>query len=800
MEFALVLRWLVGYAVLGAVGWPLAARLFPRFSGRGVGFAVPVALVVLTTVVYYLGHVSFGPLVLLAGVVGLLAVAGLAALDRGALRDRRLERSESLPELDRRVALETAAVFAVAFLFVVAIRAVDPAVDPLGGEKFLDFGLLKSLHRSTALPPEDMWFAGEPVRYYYGGHLVSTILARLLGTPPRFAYNLALAGFYAMLVAAVYELAGAVAADRGLSRRLAGLASVFFVGFASNLDTVSHGVVATLPRRQRIAVAEYIAARSETTVDQLLGGLSQFSYWGASRVIPGTINEFPLFAWLNGDLHAHMMGTPFLLLAAALGYSYVQTPAADRRRRLALVFVAVPVVGGLQAVVDTWSFPTVFGLLWLAATFAPAHPLTLLPEAVRQRVWSAGLGDETPSLENEVGRTVGALFVAGASALLAVVVGLPFFLGPGTGGGEMTVELLSPGERSTFGGLLLVHGAFVLAFATHYWRHLDVSRPGLLAASLAGLGVVAFTQNLAVLAVTGPLVVFGWVALRLGRPVGYETVLVVGAAGLVTIVEFLYLSEQAGPVRMNTVFKTYMQVWVLWGTAAGVVVAGLVEGRGTTARRPFGEARRASSDVSPLTHGLLPGAGTRRTIARLFVVGLVLSTSVYGAMALPRHFDGGGRATLDATAYVEQYHPGEAPAIAYLDGVPGQPTLLSAPGTSQYFGPGSGPEGRVSYSWKANPASSLTGVPTVVGWRHEIGYRGADAYFERVRDVDAIYTGSNAKRVQLLREYDVRYIWVGPAERDRYGEVSFQGLDGLTVAERTETVTLYRVDQSQLDG
>ncbi len=39
---------------------------------------------------------------------------------------------------------------------------------------------------------------------------------------------------------------------------------------------------------------------------------------------------------------------------------------------------------------------------------------------------------------------------------------------------------------------------------------------------------------------------------------------------------------------MNTVFKTYMQVWVLWGVAAGPVLAWLL-----TRWRPTGDRARA---------------------------------------------------------------------------------------------------------------------------------------------------------------------------------------------------------------
>ncbi|RDI71270.1 DUF2298 domain-containing protein, partial [Halopelagius longus] len=376
MEYALVIRWLVLYAVLLAAGLPLAARLLPDAAGRGAGLALPASLLVLTVPAYWVGQVSFGPVALAAGVVALLVAAALAAFDAAALRDGRVELAV---DIDVRAAGDAFAVFTAAFLFIVAVRAFDPAVFPAGGEKFLDFGLLKTLQRSATLPPEDFWFAGEPVKYYYGGHLMTTLLSWLSGTEPRFAYNLALAGFYGAAVVAAFELAGAIGAERGVPRRIAGLFAAFFVGFASNLVTAGRFVLLALPEGLRRTAAEMVAAQTEYAVSDVLAGAESFSYWSASRVIPGTINEFPLFAWLNGDLHAHMTGTPFLLLAAAVGFAYYRTPEANRRRRRALVFGAVPVIASWQAVHNTWSFPSVLGLAWLAVAFAPAAPWSLLP-------------------------------------------------------------------------------------------------------------------------------------------------------------------------------------------------------------------------------------------------------------------------------------------------------------------------------------------------------------------------------------------------------------------------------------
>ncbi|AZH25091.1 DUF2298 domain-containing protein [Haloplanus aerogenes] len=771
MEYGLVVRWLVAYGVLAALGRPVAARLCSTLPGRGVGFALPTALVVVGTVGYWVGHLTFGPAALAAGLLALVALALLTGLDRDALRERRLELVHGVRPPRR--SAEAAVVFLVAFAFVVAVRAVDPAVYPLGGEKFLDFGLLKTLDRATVLPPEDMWFANEPVAYYYGGHLLTELLSDLTGTAPRFAYNLSLAGFYATLVSAAYGLAGAVARERADAWRPAALAAAFFVGIASNLVTVSRLVVAALPGGMQADLAAAIAARSRYSTDAVLGGIDSFSYWTASRVIPGTINEFPLFAWLNGDLHAHMMGTPFLLLGAAIAFALYRTPPRDLRRRRTLVFVAVPLLAGLQTVIDTWSMPSIFGLLFLAVALGSADPWPILSRRVA--AWRRARDDDP--LVDELGHLVGAIGVTAVAGILGAALALPFLLGAASG---REVAILAAAERTSLPGLLLVHGAFLVVFYAYLLDRLAVDRVLPLVIGVAILGLLAATANLAVAVAVGPLLALGWAACRTDRPVGFETVLIVAGAGLVGIVELVYVKEQAGPLRMNTVFKTYMQVWVLWGVAAGAALPAFV---------------RWAGDRTPS----IPGTRSRWLRAAL-AVAVVLATVPYAGLALSSHFAGAAEPTLDATRFVERDHPDEAPAIAYVDDLSGQPTLLSAPATGRYPGPGGeypAPPGM--YSWDSSPAASLTGVPTVAGWHHEVGYRGAEAYLARVRDVDAAYTGSPERTVAVLERYDVEYVWVGPAERARYGSVTFDGVDGLTAVFQNEAVTIYRVDDPQVD-
>ncbi|EMA45477.1 DUF2298 domain-containing protein [Halococcus saccharolyticus] len=790
MEYGLVVRWLAVFLVLGVAGTPLAALCFRRFPDRGAALAPPLSLAIVGIVAYWVGHFSLtiGLVAGLAVLVGLSTIA-LRRLDRDAFGGRRT--------------LAPMAVFALAFLFMIAVRAVDPAVHPGGGEKFLDFGLLKSLSRTSRLPPEDVWFAGESVSYYYGGHLLTTLLSKLTATEPRYAYNLALAGFYAMVVTAAYGLAGAIAAERDRSPHTAGVVAAFLVGFASNLETAGRAVLWLLPE----SATETIAGWLGVEIRGLAASPTAFTYWDASRVIPGTVNEFPLFAWLNGDLHAHMMSTPFLLLAAGLWFAYYRTPSDAVWRRRLLVFGAIPPLAGLLAVVNTWSFPTVAGIGWLALTFADPDPVSLFPERIVARLRS--LTDT--GFRRELARTASALAAAAIVLALGVVWSIPFWLGSASG----RAVAFFP-ARSPLGPLLLVYGGFLLVFVPYLTAHArsDLSRRSQRAALVAtgGLIAVALLADAAAVGVFGPLLAVGWLVLATRRSagpsdprssfvdsgrrnpaesdggvatgdsrvptVGYETVLLVAGAGLVLLVEFVYIQENAGPGRFNTVFKTYAQVWVLFATAAGAMAAWLVDAR------PVGIADAMT--------------GRWRVAGRALLALVVLSTSIYGGLALTDQFTSESPATsvddptLDARAFVPATHPDEAAAIAWLDNRYGQPHIVSLPGCWCNEN-----EALRPYRW-VNAPSSMTGLPTVAGWSHETGYRGDAAYRERVADVEAIYQGAPTIQTELLAEYDVQYVYVGPNERAAYESISVAELQGVSVAQEFEAVTIYRVDQTAL--
>ncbi|MFP4590288.1 MAG: DUF2298 domain-containing protein [Halobacteriales archaeon] len=766
MEWVALIAWLAVLAALWALAVPPTAWLLPEQDH--VALALPVALAAVGVVGHLVGHLRFGAVAALAG-GGVLAVA--AGVTYGRL------------DLDRRVTAEAVAVFLAAFALALAIRIAEPAAGPLPhwiGEKFLDMGLLASLDRSATLPPADHWFAGEPVRYYYGGHMLTALLAAASGTTPALAYNLGLATFYATLVTTAWGVAGSAAALVGAPRRSGAALGAFFVGVAANLETTIRVLLWLVPDGPARWVASGLGL-DPAIADWAPG---DFSYFDASRVIPVdptaedpfyAATEFPLFAWLNGDLHAHMLSQPFTLLVLGLVAAYWASPPEARSRRRLLVLVAIPPVAGLLSLVNLWSFPTAGGIVAVALALSPHDPLDLLPEAARE----GALAEVPPglpkaALDAAIGAVTGAVVLA-----LGVVWSLPFWAGPLLGGPGSIVALWE--HQTALGPFLIVVGAFLAVIALALWRWLRVSvADPVLPAAVAVVAVAGFALlGMPVVGVALVAIALPWWLLRFaGRPstpwptadspsLGFVAVPIAGGAGLVLLVEFLTLEGE----RFNVIFKPYVHVWLLWSVAAGASLAALADGWPADDR------------------------ATRRALARsgrVLMAVVVLATAVYAGFALVGHlgepspvYEEAGP-TLDATAYLEVHYPDEAAAIRWLDDRSGQSTILTAAPAGYWWRPDRG-EGA------AAPAS-LTGHPTVLGWHHERQYRGTEAYDRRLEHVSELYTGSADRQQELLERYDVDYVYVGPAERNRYPGLTIQHHPTLDQVFDGGDVRIYAVD------
>ncbi|MFB6309628.1 MAG: DUF2298 domain-containing protein [Salinirussus sp.] len=772
MEWGVVLRYVLVLGVLTGIGAPLAAWAFDRFPRKGATFALPAALLPVTLIIVWIGQIAFGRWTVLLA-IAIVGIGSATVYRRGA-------------RPDWRGVVTGFGVFLIGFGFLLFVRGTNPAITPAGGEQFLHFGLTRAIERAGQLPPEDMWFAGKPVRYYYGGQLQVSSLSMLAGADLRYGFNLGIATFYGILFAAAYGLVGAVTARAGSSRTLGGTLGVILVAWGGATTTAIRLIVARLPEDLGLALAGppfgFAASRFGIPLSEFIteqGGLESWSWWYTRYVVPGTLQEFPLYSFVKADLHGHALANGYILVAAALAFAYYRTPSNERWRRRTLLFGGIGLVAGVFGVMNTWSLPTAVGLSWLAVATANAHPASVYP---------AGVASQLHDLAAESQGRLSWAIQQGWRIVLA----LPPAVGVGIVGVILAAPFLAFGDVPRNGGIgflpptspllpfLVIYGGLLAGIvgvvAWHGWPALRQTAERRRALVLLGVVALPLLVVAPVLAILGPVILLLWWLVRADR-VGFAGVLMIGGLGLLASMEVVHAVVWPPELdRWNTSLKVAVQGWTVGaaGVAAGITML-LDQGRKRLRERQS-------------------GAGVQ--LSTLVVIGLCLLVVVtalpfpflVSAETIGEQLRRGESFSINGIEPLERWHGEELAAIQWLDRHDGRPTIVERPGWE-------------TYRW-TNPASTLTGLPTVAGWAHERGYRGIDVYERRAASAEAVYVGDWKRATDVLREFDVRFVYVGPNEREAYSGLTerFAGRPGVSIAFENDAVTIYRIDPSLLES
>ncbi len=736
-DVELAVLWQAIWLAAAAATFPWLRWLhLPGRPAQGIALAAGPALAVLP--LWWVGMFSEIPFTR----VTLLLVFSLLALVGWGLVIARGQWWQSLWELA--TAWPLLLVHTGAYALYALFRSYNPAIRYT--EKPMELAFLSAAWATPHLPPPDPWFAGRPINYYVFGYVEFGAIAKTLGCQPEFAFNLALASLFAGSVTAAYVATWLLAAEYGSKARVlvGALALLLLVGIG-NWQTA--WLLLQDPR------------------DALAASWWAGPGWQASRVIVDsgfpwdssprpTINEFPSFSFVLGDLHPHVLALPLFLsflivlialsrasaAPKALAYAIDHSPGSFSRahgsRERWTLPILVGIVLGCLWITNTWGVPlaTVTAGLVLLARPRCSIRMTVVQGAL---VLSAAAFVAFPFQANYV-----PAYGARAEELPAFLARVPvasWFL--------RTVGIVV-WERSSFGELLRAHGPLLvcgLVALASIFRGSDLERvrPAVLA------GAVGFALVAGVASATPALVVFGlplaglaW-ALWRERTAAPERLaaLAMVAAGWTAIlaVEFLYLRDVFGD-RMNTVFKVYFDAWVLQAIALPPL----------------------------LVHALMHWKSWGKSMA-IAVVGLsLLAAALYTPLSAWKWTDGFAQLIgLDGLAYLRQAHPDEFRSITWLrENTRPDAVVLEAPGCS-YGMVGQLPHNRVSMA---------TGRSTILGWEgHEYQWRRGSArdlamlqdrreQLRRFFEQPGVETVSSA-----LDTYDVSYVFVGTLERTGLG-------------------------------
>jgi len=756
-DFIHFMKWWLTLFGLGIIFIPTTYIIFKAFETKGYIFSKIIGLAVSGYIVWTFASLRVGQLrflpfrawvcyLVLALCLGVnIYISRKFNIHRELVKDRAFLRKIVFQEV----------LFSFALFYWSFLKGISPAILDL--EKYMDFGFMNAILRSDYFPPLDMWFASEPINYYYLGQYFSAYLTRISFVPPEISYNLMIATLFALAFMASYTIG-----EHLFEVFLQNSKGFEPLKYAKTVCGLLTGALVTLSGSWHTPIYTIFAP------DRNPHG----RYWfpDATRYIghnprvenDQTIHEFPLYSFIVSDLHAHVINVIFVLtviaivIAVAIALLKKPNPYFEKFKGCWLGYCMVIFFIGLFPATNYWDFP-----IYIVVAGVVYFYVNLRIFDYKFKAWAISIAH--------------VLVIIAVSFAVGTLFHLNFI--------PISTEVLPVPRGTALNQLLVLYGYQALFFAM-----------------LIATTIVAYYRFNASSAnehcsQAGDSPLYAPIAEG-KRPVFYDfiektnpadilvLILFTCAIGLIAIPEFVYVQDiYPTDPRGNTMFKLCFQAFIM-----------LAIGVGYTFTRMF----------------LCKGKkGYYRSRALALSGVLLIGAFMYPFHAIPYglgtpHFS--NYVGLDGISYMrthreqltwltfEQFPEGEEPEgephewplvyslrddyeiVRFINAnIEGQPVIAEA----DFF----------SYSTFGRVAAK-TGLPSVFNWeKHQTLWRNhlkeyvliGDEYFEtypeleeRSNDLRILYTTDDIDIARyIIRKYNISYIMVGELERARYrGEIN----------------------------
>ena len=325
------MKWWIISVIIGLIAYPISYALFRKSYDRGYMFTKTIGIFILAYFSWLFGFFKFGTGTIITVLILMAALSGWLIKKNGR------EMLQFLGEKPGLIMI-TELFYLLVFLVYAFFRMHQP--DIIGTEKFMDFAFMNAITRAESMPPFDPWMIGQGlyISYYYFGYVMMAIMTKLTGVPNSSAFNLALTYIVSLsaisMVGLLYNLT---------KNFLIGFLAAAFLLLISNID----------------GFIQFVQNGWST---------QNFNWWHSSRIIDVkdydvTINEFPFFSFLLGDMHPHQMAIPFVLLALNTALSFIKKGEEKlfelNAEKLSFLGFSGLLLGGLWFL-NSWDFPTYF--------------------------------------------------------------------------------------------------------------------------------------------------------------------------------------------------------------------------------------------------------------------------------------------------------------------------------------------------------------------------------------------------------------------------------------------------------
>ena len=613
-DFFTFLTWWEMLFLLGLVFMPVTSRMFRGFDDNGWMFSKVLAVAVCGYVQWLLACLKISPFTGITCVI-LTVICCLGSLLYGIKCKNRLP--DSLPRKQAALVYQEELLYFLVFLFWTYLAGFHPAAH--GTEKYMDFGFMQAMMRSTTLPAQDMWYAGKPFNYYYGGQYLAVFLTKLTGTNVEVTYNLMRTMVAAFAFLLPFSLVRQMLKDKLRTGRewsfcLGGILAGMAVSMSGNLHYIIYGIILRLLKIK----TDYWFPSSTR-------------YIGFDPAVTGdeTIHEFPSYSFVLGDLHAHVINVFLVLTVLGILYSWMKTNSGKswRQREIGLLGLLL----GMFLFSNTWDFMIYYVVICGTLLFG------------NLKRYSSG-SFISQALKWSVIQWVELL----AAAFLA---SLPFHL--------------------TFENVM-VQGIGIVKIHTAFYQFCVLWAFPLLVCVPFVIGILKSIG-------TFPEKKFWSFFYSIKYPDLYGLVLVLCAIGLIFIPEFVYVRdiyEKTAP-RANTMFKLTYQAYIMFGIMMAYILVFFTVNR---IKRCNGADSTVMCKGLLRCPRLQSLTGIIAILVLISTCGYLENAITHWFTGFPKR---NAYQTLNATNYLETAISDDAAAIRWLnDNVEGQPIILEASGDS----------------------------------------------------------------------------------------------------------------------
>lgn len=735
------LQWWLTILCLGLIFLPITDLLFASFEDRGYLFSKTIGIAVSGYLMWLFSSLrvlKFSTTSCLF-TVGLCLLINIAVMLIRFFRSRRLKPGEHVrihrgslfhKNTIELIIMEELLFFGIFVLFTY-VRGFLPMA--YGTEKFMDYGFMTLMDRTDYMPPQDFWYAGTSLNYYYVGQFMATFLSKLTFVGTAKGYNLMLMMIGAFTFMLPFSMAYHLMANyrREYSSKKGVLPAV---------SGILGGTAVCLAGNMHYPIFKWVVPFIQKYI-QKLEASEIYHYWfpDATRFIgyypetnDKTIHEFPAYSFVLGDLHAHVINLLFvltvlgILLAWLLGRRDKElltgNPKEDKRIMLREIFhpsiLMISFFIGLFHTTNFWDYPIYYVVSGAVILFSN---MIVYNFKVKAYLLTAFQG----ILVFALGKIISLPFTLSFRRISAVP--------------KLTVAHTPIWQLAILWGLPI---ATVIAFLVFtitdfkekrkqkkYGKKQRERRP--------------FREKALFLYMQG-----------LNSSELFIITIGLCAIGLILLPELIYIEDiyNGDYKRANTMFKLTYQAFVMFGICFSFILIRLLAYSRTKRRKIF--------------------AGVGLFLLFLTVCYVQNATKAfYGDI-----FNRAGYKGMDATAFMKEEVPEDYEAMKWIrENIKGNPVMLEANGDSYTI------YERISVN---------TGLPTVLGWyTHERLWKSGpgitdDMVLEmlerRSYDIETIYTSEDEEVVRsLLEKYDVSYIYVGGPEANKYASLNHELLKSL---------------------